>query len=324
MRLAYFNQLFHSLDIGQGSTINLITAGGVLLAQQPERQGDYYIGQDFSYLPNFQRILKDGTGSFMAESGINSAQRLYTFSRVGDLPLIVVVAQARDEVYAVWNRNALLVGIATSILCLGILWLSYLLGKQLQLRQRAERELAELAATDGLTGLANRRRLDQVLKHEWARAMRSGQPLSLLMIDVDHFKAFNDRHGHHLGDQALRTVAHSIRSCIHRPGDLAARYGGEEFLVVLSGTDLQGARMIAEHIRAAVQALPLVVSDAQPITVSIGIASQLPRATERQAALFSIADKALYLAKRNGRNRVEYVVPEEQSEGRSGMAEHTT
>jgi diguanylate cyclase (GGDEF)-like protein len=306
MRLAYFNQLFRSLDVGHNSFITLINTNGVVLARQPETAGKNYVAQDLNKAPNFQRILKDGTGSFAALSVLDNVDRIYTFSRVGDLPLIVVVAQAREEVYAVWKRNAWLVGTATSMLCLGILWLSYLLGKQLRLRQRAERELAELASTDSLTGLANRRRLDQVLKQEWSRGSRSGQPLSLLMIDVDHFKAFNDRHGHHGGDEALRQVAHTIAGTIRRPGDLAARYGGEEFSVVLPGTTLDGAKAIAEKIRAAIQALPRFPNDAYSITVSIGLASQTPTLTDTHADLFVVADKALYEAKKRGRNRVEF------------------
>jgi len=137
------------------------------------------------------------------------------------------------------------------------------------------------------------------------RGMRSGKSLSLLMIDVDHFKAFNDRHGHHGGDVALRNVAQTISANIRRPGDLAARYGGEEFLVVLPETDLAGARVLAEKIRAAIESLPPFEEDPLPITASIGIASHLPHAADRPEQLFNVADKALYLAKRNGRNRVE-------------------
>jgi len=305
MRLSYFKRLFRTLDIGQGNTIGLLTAEGRLLARQPDSGDEDYIGRDFSHLPNFQRIIKEVNGSFTATSDLDGVRRLYTFSRVGDLPLIVVIAQSRDEVYAVWKRNALLVASATGVLCLGILWLSYLLGKQLRLRFQAERDLSELASTDGLTGLANRRHLDHVMKQEWSRAMRSNKYLSLLMIDVDHFKAFNDRHGHHGGDVALRNVAQTLAATIRRPGDLAARYGGEEFLVVLPETDLPGARVLAEKIRAAIEGLPPFSGDQQPITVSIGIASQAPRAGGIQSQLFDGADKALYQAKRNGRNRVE-------------------
>lgn len=195
MRLSYFNQLFRTLDIGPTSTVNLLSADGVLLARQPDENNRTFVGQNFSMRPNFKRILDEVNGSFAAVSELDGAKRLYTFSRVGDLPLIVVVAQSQDDVYAVWKRNALLVAGATGLLCIGILSLSWLLGRQLRLRQNAERELAGLASTDGLTGLANRRRLDQALAQEWARGIRSGRPLALLMIDVDHFKAFNDRHG---------------------------------------------------------------------------------------------------------------------------------
>ena len=313
MRLTYFNQLFRGLNVGKNSTVNLINAEGILLARQAEQPDRYSVGEDFSQRPTFRRILQQNSGSFTAVSDLDGVTRLYTFSRVGELPLIVIVAQSRDVVYAVWKRNAVLVGGATSLLCLGILWLSYLLGKQLKLRHIAERELAELASTDGLTGLANRRRLDQVFQQEWSRGMRSGKPLSLLMIDVDHFKAFNDRHGHHGGDVALRSVAQTLAAAIRRPGDLAARYGGEEFLVVLPETDLQGARIIAEKIRTAIEGLPPYAGDKHPVTVSIGIASRLPRASDRQAQLFTDADNALYRAKHSGRNRTEFNPPAEMA-----------
>ncbi|MFP3923318.1 diguanylate cyclase [Pseudomonas sp. W5-36] len=317
MRLSYFDQLFRTLDIGPTSTVNLLSADGVMLARQPDDNNRTFIGQNFSMRPNFKRILREVNGSFAAISELDGAERLYTFSRVGDLPLIVVVAQSRDDVYALWKRNALLVASATGLLCLGILSLSWLLGRQLRLRQNAERELAGLAATDGLTGLANRRRLDQVLKQEWARGMRSERPLALLMIDVDHFKAFNDRHGHHGGDVALRSVAQTLTASIRRPGDLAARYGGEEFMVVLPETDKAGACVIAEKLRLAIEALPPFAEDTVPITVSIGVATHLPATHDLPEPLFHAADRALYRAKKQGRNRVEfepYVAPSAESQ----------
>lgn len=317
MRLSYFDQLFRTLDIGPTSTVNLLSADGVMLARQPDDNNRTFIGQNFSMRPNFKRILREVNGSFAAISELDGAERLYTFSRVGDLPLIVVVAQSRDDVYALWKRNALLVASATGLLCLGILSLSWLLGRQLRLRQNAERELAGLASTDGLTGLANRRRLDQVLKQEWARGMRSERPLALLMIDVDHFKAFNDRHGHHGGDVALRSVAQTLTASIRRPGDLAARYGGEEFMVVLPETDKAGACVIAEKLRLAIEALPTFAEDTVPITVSIGVATHLPATHDLPEPLFHAADRALYRAKKQGRNRVEfepYVAPSAESQ----------
>ena len=164
--------------------------------------------------------------------------------------------------------------------------------------------LSELAATDALTGLANRRKLDHRLRLEWDRAQRSAEPLTLLMIDVDHFKAFNDRHGHHGGDEALRNVAQVIGSNIRRPADLAARYGGEEFAVVLPATDDRGAWLIAEHIRSGVEHLPRVAGDERPITVSIGLSTWEKRSGMSLEDLMLSADQALYEAKHTGRNRI--------------------
>ncbi|MGC5703679.1 GGDEF domain-containing protein [Pseudomonas sp. NFXW11] len=303
MRLSYFNQLFKSLDIGRDSTINLVSRDGILLAQQPALTEDM-VGRDFSNRPNFVRILREGNGSFTSLSSIDQRQRLYTFSQVGELPLIVVVALSADEVFRSWRHTALWVSSATGVLCIGLLWLTLLLCRELRRRHCAEQELARLASVDALSGLANRRTLDQTLAREWARAQRSGKPLALLMIDIDHFKQFNDRFGHPLGDQALRAVAQNIAACVQRPADLAARYGGEEFAVILPDTDSAGASQLAEKIRAQIQDLPAVSPQASTLTVSIGINcwSGAPGASLDE--LLGHADKALYQAKHAGRNRV--------------------
>lgn len=303
MRLGYFNELFKNLDIGRNGTINLISRDGFLLAQQPPLADDL-IGKSFSNRPNFVRILQEGNGSFSGVSSVDKTHRLYTFSQVGDLPLIVIVALSIDEVFSSWRRTALLVSGATGVLCIALLWLTWLLCRELRGRHRAEQELLRLAAVDPLTGLANRRSLDLALKNEWARAQRSLQPLSLLMIDIDHFKSFNDRFGHPLGDEALRLVAQNIAACVGRPTDLAARYGGEEFTVILPGTDTAGASLMAEKIRASIEALPAVTEHAVPLTVSIGINTWSGDAGTRQEDWVSNADKALYQAKSSGRNRV--------------------
>ena len=303
MRLAYFDQLFNRLTIGNGSSVNLLNNRGILLAQQPLLERDM-IDKDLSERPNFKRMLREGEGSFRAISAITGKERLYTFSNVGDLPLIVVVALSAEDVFAPWERAALLTSGATGILCIGLLWLSWMLRRELRRRYRTERMLSELAATDALTGLANRRVLDERLRLEWDRTQRAADPLTLLMIDVDHFKAFNDRHGHHGGDEALRTVAQVIGTNIRRPADLAARYGGEEFAVVLPHTDAKGAWVIAEHIRSSIEHLPRVAGDERPITVSIGLSSWDKRSRMSLEALLLSADRALYEAKHTGRNRI--------------------
>ncbi|MCK6186355.1 sensor domain-containing diguanylate cyclase [Pseudomonas sp. EYE_354] len=303
MRLAYFDQLFSTLTIGNGSSVNLMNTKGILLAQQPLLERDM-INKDLSDRPNFKRILREGDGSFQAVSALSGKERLYTFTNVGELPLIVVVALSSDDVLAPWRRAALLTSGATGILCIGLLWLTWMLRRELRRRYRAERVLSELAATDALTGLANRRILDERLRLEWDRAQRSTEPLTVLMIDVDHFKAFNDRHGHQGGDEALRTVAQVIGSNIRRPADLAARYGGEEFAVVLPHTGAKGAWVIAEHIRNSVEQLPRVAGDERPITVSIGMSTWDKHGHTSLEALLLSADRALYEAKHTGRNRI--------------------
>ena len=306
LRLSYFNDLFKSLKLSSDGNVTLLSLDGTVLARQPEVRGRDLIGQDLSHRPNFQRFLNGDSGSFTGLSSQDHSHRLYTYARVGDLPMLVVVALSSNDVYASWKRTAQLVSGATLVLCLTILWLTLLLRRELHLRQSAERELATLAATDSLTGLANRRSLDHSLQREWSRALRSGEPMSVLMIDVDHFKSFNERHGHQGGDEALRNVAAAIHSSIRRPSDLAARYGGEEFLVILPDTDLKGARMIAEAIRVAVEQQPPYGKDVRPVTVSIGIGSQRIRAGRTVQGLFSEADAALYQAKHRGRNQVAH------------------
>ncbi|PRA28803.1 diguanylate cyclase [Pseudomonas poae] len=308
MRLSYFHQLFSSLNIGSNSTINLINHQGILLAQQPLLEADM-VDKDLSQRPNVARMLRERDGSFESLSSVDGQARLYSFSNVGDLPLVVVVALSSDEVFASWRRAAWLVSIATGVLCIGLLWLTWMLCMELRRRRRAEQVLSELAATDPLTGLANRRVLDERLRLEWDRAQRSAEPLTLLMIDVDHFKAFNDRHGHQGGDEALRTVAEVIGANIRRPADLAARYGGEEFAVVLPHTDAKGALVIAEHIRSAVEHLPRVAGDERPITVSIGMSTWDKRSRMSLEALLLSADQALYEAKHTGRNRIVEAQP---------------
>jgi diguanylate cyclase (GGDEF)-like protein/PAS domain S-box-containing protein len=176
-------------------------------------------------------------------------------------------------------------------------------------RKHLEEELAALALQDGLTGLANRRSFDQTIDLEWRRTVREMSELSLLLLDLDYFKQFNDEYGHQAGDDCLRSVAAATRSALSRPDDLACRYGGEEFAVILSRTNADGAIEIAERIRHAIEGLqiPHLGNSAAPVvTASIGIATALARAggTMRMPeGLLQAADHALYRAKSEGRNR---------------------
>jgi|GEM_PF-4666545 len=171
-----------------------------------------------------------------------------------------------------------------------------------------DREIYRAASlTDKLTNAPNRRHFDLVLKREWERAYREANPLACVMLDIDHFKEINDRFGHHTGDEYLRRIAWQLAQTLNRGTDFLARYGGEEFVVILPNTDLQGAWVIAEHLRQAIAALGL--DNATPasacVTVSAGVSAQNPKTETGSAALLlEQADSALYRAKHAGRNQV--------------------
>ncbi|BBD09114.1 diguanylate cyclase domain-containing protein [Desulfovibrio ferrophilus] len=167
--------------------------------------------------------------------------------------------------------------------------------------------LRDLSALDGLTGIPNRRRFDEFLNMEWLRSRRSQSPVSLIMADIDHFKAYNDNYGHAEGDECLRQVARALKFCIKRPSDLIARYGGEEFAAILAETETDGAEHLAEDIRNAVESLNIphahsLVTD--HVTISVGVATLVPGALKDPEFLIKKADAMLYEAKENGRNQV--------------------
>lgn len=177
-------------------------------------------------------------------------------------------------------------------------------------RKKLEDKLSRLALTDGLTELANRRAFDEALSSEWRRTLREGTQISLLLLDIDHFKEFNDQYGHQVGDDCLRAVAAVVRRSV-RTTDLAARYGGEEIAIILPSTDTAGAVEVAEKVRSAVEALH-ITHERNPagggrVTASVGVATALSRqgGTMRMPeGLLLAADNALYKAKREGRNQV--------------------
>jgi diguanylate cyclase (GGDEF)-like protein len=171
--------------------------------------------------------------------------------------------------------------------------------------QEAYHAIEELAITDSLTTLANRRRFDQYLANEWRRSMREHKPLSLLLFDVDMFKSYNDTYGHLRGDSCLKQVSESIQDVLSRPGDLAARFGGEEFAVVLPDTDSRGAMRVANNVRLSLnqRKLPHSGNSLGIVTISIGCATMIPALGQHAITLTEMADAALYKAKRQGRNR---------------------
>lgn len=311
LRQSYLDGLMGGSNLGSDGTISLWRKDGVLLLRRKVSGGlEDTAGKSISpaYL---QRMQSESYGTFDAAIPPGSPVRRHTFSHVGDAPLIVSASRPVSEIYLTWSHRALGMVVVTGLACSAIIVLTFLFRRELLLRAKTEAQLNDLARVDGLTGIANRRRFDERLAQEWRRAYRNHQSIALLMVDVDHFKPFNDTYGHWTGDDLLIQIAQTISGAVQRPGDLVARYGGEEFSVILPETEHEGARWIAERILHAVRELSFKDSTGQvlPITVSIGACAMRPTPGHQVADLIRWADAALYEAKDRGRNRV-FMAPE--------------
>ena len=319
LRLDFFGRFYDSFDVGQTGTIILAIDDGTLLYRRPFKPE--MVGTSISNGPLMQLYKKSGpVGTAMLTARIDAIERLYSYRHLDGFPLLVATAQSKDEILKEWwvavAKMSCVVLFAVGMLAWGMRRMI----SQLRVREALESELRaaratlelrnvslrQLAESDALTGLANRRRFEETLASEHERARRSGLPFSLVMLDVDFFKKFNDRYGHVAGDDCLRRVAGAIATGPRRPTDLAARYGGEEFAVILPDTDAEGARAVAEKIRQAVQALGIPHADSPwgDVSISLGVHTCCPAAGIDAAPLSCIeaADALLYQAKMNGRN----------------------
>lgn len=302
LSLTDINQLFENLSLGSASAINIFRGDGVLLTRHPFDESQ--VNQDFGSSPHVQRLLQQRSGTFESVSPIDGVRRLLSFERLDRYPLVLTVALSVDEIFATWRKKALVLGLITALLCSAVVGLTFLFQSELKRRTRAETKLRRIARTDDLTGLPNRRAFRETFERDWRQATRANTLLSLLYVDVDWFKSFNDQYGHGRGDEVLRAIASTIDANVRRPRDSATRLGGEEFAVVLPDTDLAGARVIAENIRQAILSLG-IVHEGTPygfVTVSIGIASTRPSLQGSRTDLQEASDRALYAAKAAGRN----------------------
>jgi diguanylate cyclase (GGDEF)-like protein len=302
IKLSYFERLFRNLELGPDNIATLLRTDGMILMRWP--YDTKYIGLNLKSTKLFGHLAESYEGSYQSVSPADGVDRLVVYSRIGDLPLVVIVGQSNSFIYAQWYYFAFLTALVLSVLFMGTVVLSMYLASELTRRHEAESKLADLAATDSLTGLSNRRHFKEAMGHEWHRAMRDLTPLAMLMIDTDKFKAYNDTHGHQAGDQLLKAISTAISTGAGREGDIAARYGGDEFAVLLPSTSTDGAKMVAERVHAALadlcERLGIIQSG-----LSIGVASLTPAADEQPSMLVELADKALYRAKALGRNRTE-------------------
>ncbi len=261
--------------------------------------------------------------------GIEACRQIKSREHLQDIPLIMMTAMADKEILEnAFNAGAMdyITKMTDRVVFLARVRSALSLKKERDKRKAREKEL--IAATrllekaneklhaqtflDGLTGVANRRRFDEYLNVEWKRSRRNSTPFSLIMIDIDQFKPYNDNYGHLAGDDCLKEVASILQKSLERPADLLARYGGEEFAALLPETDAEGARKLAENIRSSVEEanLPHEYSTVHDrVTISLGVSTATPGKINSSKNLIRSADKALYHAKQNGRNQVSTATP---------------
>jgi diguanylate cyclase (GGDEF)-like protein len=297
IRFSYFHDLFGRLRLGPEDTITVLRRDATVIMRTPFDLD--IIGKNLGHVPGVVRVLSEPSGSYSGLGALDNVPRLLVW-RDGSKPLVVLVGKPWSSILSLWRKEAIRIGAIMMALISFVLAVTLFLAREIGRRARAEDRLEELATTDALTGLKNRRKFDAAIDAEWRRAVRHKLPLALLMIDADHFKSYNDTFGHQAGDQMLVGIAICISDSVRRAGDCAARYGGEEFAVLLPGFSAAAALAVAETIRLKVQQW----SDGPTvITVSAGIASMTPSANADWSILVKAADSALYAAKANGRNQ---------------------
>ncbi|MGL3106426.1 sensor domain-containing diguanylate cyclase [Bradyrhizobium sp. BR 1432] len=297
IRFSYFHELFERLNLDRDDTITVLKRDRTIMMRRPFDLE--IIGRNLNERQNWKADNLKAGGSYAGQGPVDPTPRLYVRS-TGTGPMFVVAGKPLTAVFELWQKEAYRIGAVVLALILFMLASTLVLAREIGRRAEAEGKLEEMATTDALTGLKNRRKFDSVIDVEWRRAMRQKTPVALLMIDADHFKAYNDTFGHQAGDQVLVGIAICISDAVSRAGDCAARYGGEEFAVLLPNISVTDAFKVAETIRLKVQGWS---DDQVSTTVSCGIASLVPTAGMDPSILVAAADKALYAAKAGGRNQ---------------------
>lgn len=295
--LAYFNQRYSDLELPVEAMITIVSTDGNIYSRIPNH--DHWVGKNFSGVATILKKL-DKRMSVHVISPIDKVRLLSSIERVGSTKLIAAVSIAERVFFAQWYRHSILMaGFGLMVIAiLASLSIQALRSQQQQLQ--AQKLLREQATTDHLTGLANRRYILEQAAIEIKKTQRSGQPLSIIIMDIDHFKQVNDNFGHDMGDEVLRTIADIFRNNC-RESDLVSRFGGEEFLLLLSSTDLEGAASGAEKLRQAIKQHPFSHGGKSfQITASFGLA-QWDNEQEITHVLRR-ADAALYQAKHDGRD----------------------
>ncbi|AIO68803.1 diguanylate cyclase domain protein [Burkholderia oklahomensis] len=304
LSIDYFRALLDGLSVGPDGTAAIFETNGLMIARLPF--DTKMVGRSIANSALYANATAHDEGAFTGVASIDGVRRLYVYKRLPGLPIVVDVSPAERHVFVQWHIRAQRLGVLMLVFGVVIVTGTALLSRELRWRRHAELRLQRLARTDALTGLGNRRAFDENLRREWARALRSSRPLSLLFVDIDQFKNYNDCYGHQAGDDVLREVARCLALNVRRAADDVSRYGGEEFVITLPDTDAKSASAIAEHLRRAVYDLDIEheKSPYRRVTVSIGLVTSHDNAMHSDTALVKMADAALYQAKSTGRNRV--------------------
>ncbi|MFZ6770081.1 sensor domain-containing diguanylate cyclase [Undibacterium sp. Di26W] len=315
----YFNKFYNSFNLGENGAIVLVMERGIMLTRRPLLPDS--IGKSMLTTTVYKESIVKRSGSFTVNSAQDGVKRLNSFRHLDKYPLFASAALSENEILSEWLADTYLHSTGVGILVIVLGLVGFYLTGQIKLRLNAEAEsaaardamlslnltLERLSLQDALTEMANRRNFDVTLEEEFNRAIRNSSFLAMIMFDVDHFKRYNDIYGHAAGDECLRKISQAAKSCQNRAGDLIARYGGEEFAVILPTTDVEGAILIAENIRLAIRnlAIPHTGNEAGVVTISAGVEAMIPvRELNKPVDLIEASDRALYVAKRNGRDRV--------------------
>ncbi|WP_039011084.1 sensor domain-containing diguanylate cyclase [Pseudomonas brassicacearum] len=318
IKMSYFDRFFKSFSLDEQGEMALALSDGTLLARRPFDEGR--IGHPLAEEHIYNHVLTGGmSGDALIRSTIDGVVRLYGHQHLQAYPLVVTAAMSEDAILSGWHDRAFQSSLIVGLVVLGICLFGWVFVRQVRNSERIEADLRkaqqalELIAThDSLTGLANRRLFERALDIEFGRGARQRSPLSLIMLDIDFFKRYNDAYGHVAGDHCLAEVAKVLKDCCHRKADLAVRYGGEEFAVLLPDTNLSGAMALAEQIRRSVIDKHITHSGSPTghLTVSLGCYAFVPSGLDSIEVFIQRADAALYQAKHGGRNRVAVLLTE--------------
>ncbi|MBF0265665.1 MAG: GGDEF domain-containing protein [Gammaproteobacteria bacterium] len=307
LRLNHFDNLYRQLNLPPGGTVTLIREDGWGIFRFPLI--DTFFDKSIAGRPLYQQMLLQKQGHLISpKSPYDGYSRIAGYKYNNRFALVNIISVTVDSILYEWHKNVIQVSVIAAIGSFFVILLGLFTSKQIRNLVRAISE----SLHDPLTGMWNRRYFDERLHEEWKRAIRSNFSISIIYLDIDYFKQYNDHYGHNLGDQCLKSVATCIKENILRSGEITARIGGEEFAIVLPSSDEKSALAVAEKVRSKIEKLAIphhksLVS--QVVTISLGVATTIPQKGDLSEQLVENADKALYQSKENGRNQVTIYKP---------------